>query len=227
MKKALIISLSINCLLVLFFIGKRYYYSYGAGAGRNTKSSFYDQWDNMRNSVYAEIKIDTADIVFIGNSLTEGFPVTEIYGQRVINRGIGGNQTSHIIKRLPPIAAKRPSKLFIEAGVNDLNAGINVDSIFKNYRQIIDIIRDTAPTTCIYVQSVFPTSKDYTNINSGIVQLNKLLSAYCNEIGVKYIDIYNKMVNAGQLNNTLTEDGIHLNGKGYAIWKEAIEKYVQ
>lgn len=226
MKKALIISIAFNFIIIFLIAAKRYYYSIGNAAIAN-QNEFYNHWNEMRLSVYNIIPIDAKDIVFVGNSLTEGFPVTEMFGYHVKNRGIGGNQTSHIIKRITPIAAKHPAKLFIEIGVNDLNAGVTVDSVFKNYRQIIDIIRDTSPKTLIYVQSVFPTGKQHSKVNPAIVQLNKLLSVYCTAIGVKYIDIHAILLHDGQLNEQFTDDGIHLNGSGYQVWKEAVEKYLR
>jgi lysophospholipase L1-like esterase len=58
------------------------------------------------------------------------------------------------------------------------------------------------------------------------VGLNERLIEFCAYNGVEYIDIYPHMVADGKLDSTLTYDGIHLNGKGYGIWRKAIEKYV-
>jgi lysophospholipase L1-like esterase len=227
MKKALFVSISINCLIVFFIVGKRYYYSRNTDADTVAPNSFHDQWNYMRSSVLNKLPIDNKDVVFVGNSLTEAFPVSEVFGHCCKNRGIGGNTTSHILARIGPIASKRPAKIFIEGGINDLIAAVSVDSIFKNYRDIIDLIRDTAYSTALYVQSIFPTSKTYANLNNSIMQLNKMLSDHCVAIGVTYIDIYSNLSKDGRLNSQLTEDGIHLNEKGYQIWQQAIESYVR
>lgn len=224
MKKALIFSLVLNFLAVGFYLGKRYYFSHGAGA-RNGPN-FYDQWNSMRTSLYSDLNIDSADIVFVGNSLTEGFPVTEIYGQRVKNRGVGGNCTSHLLKRIRSIAVRQPKKIFIEIGVNDFSTGGTVVSAFDNYRGIINAIKEVSPGTQIYVQSVFPTCFGFSGIIGNIKSLNDKLRRYCNEQGIVYVDIYNAMIKNNFLDTTLTSDGIHLNGMGYAIWERNIRQYL-
>lgn len=228
MKKALFFSIAINCIvcvIVIYFIGKRYYYSRGAGAG--TEVAYYDQWNSMRRSLYSIMSIDSTDVVFIGNSHTECFPVTEFFGNHVKNRGIGGNQTEHILQRLGDIVNKHPKKIFIEAGVNDITVAGNADKAFANYKQIIATIKQASPTTSIYVQSVFPVCHRYEKDNKSIVALNSRLAELCSYNGVEYVDIYPRMVTAGKLDSSLTYDGLHLNGKGYKVWKEVIEKYVR
>jgi lysophospholipase L1-like esterase len=226
MKKALIVSLAINFIIAIFFIGKRYYYSYGAGSSMSS-GSYYDQWNLMRSSVYDILPIDSTDIVFIGNSHTECFPVAEIFGSDVKNRGIGGNQTEHILHRLPEIVAKRPRKIFIEAGVNDIVIGYNAEKAIDNYKQIVATIKRASPITTIYIQSIFPVCLSYDKHNREIVSLNKRLHEFCKYNCVEYIDIYPHMVTGGKLDSALTYDGLHLNGKGYAIWYRAIKDYVQ
>ena len=46
-------------------------------------------------------------------------------------------------------------------------------------------------------------------------------------IDYKYIDIFSNLADSdNQLDVNYTTDGVHLNGKAYLIWKEAVEKYV-
>jgi len=220
MKKYLIASIVFNVVIVAFLIGKRYYY-----AGNYAKIS-YDPWNEMRVSVYEDLFIDTSDIVFVGNSLTEGFPLTEMFGAHVKNRGIAGNITSNVLNRIESIAAKRPKKIFLEIGVNDFNASLAINTTFNQYIQIINKIADISPTIHIYVQSVFPTCMSYTKINDSITSLNSKLKGYCEKNGIEYIDIYSALLKNNLLDSSLTEDGIHLNGKGYDIWKKAIDRYV-
>jgi lysophospholipase L1-like esterase len=228
MKKFLILSVTLNAVIILFFAGKRYYYSYGPGAGHDTASgtSFYDQWNSMRSSVYATLPIDSCDIVFVGNSLTEAFPVTEIFGKYVKNRGISGNSTIHLLNRIKPIAQKHPKKIFIEIGVNDFNFGYSVESAFHNYEKIIHSIKTYSPRTQIFVQSLMPTCMSYKSIIHSIDSLNVELRQYCRSQQITYIDLYTPMLKSSGLDSAYTADGIHLNNKGYAVWRRQIEKFV-
>lgn len=222
MNKALIISIAFNVIFVLIFAGKRYYYSYGAGVGKDN----YASWIQMRNSVYNSLPSDTSDIVFVGNSLVEVFPVTEIFGPHVKNRGIGSNLTAHILDRIGPISQRHPKKIFIEMGVNDLQAGRSVDSMLLNYSKVIQAIKHLSPTTEIIIQSLTPTSQEYALLNDQIVLSNERLKEICSKVDIIYIDLYKPMEANGQLDNTLTSDGLHLNAKGYEIWEKKIEKYL-
>lgn len=227
MKKALIISVTLNLLIILFLVGKRYYYSYGPGAGAANESAFLDQWNTTRTSLFNTLPIDSTDIIFIGNSLTERFPVTELFGIHVKNRGIGGNKTSHILNRIDNIILKHPKKIFLEGGINDLNNNISVDSIFANFKEIISKVKRISPTTELYVQSVFPTSKNYSSLNNEIVLLNRKLKDYCDSINAFYVNIYPLLLKDQQLNNDLTDDGLHLNEKGYKIWELAVKELIK
>lgn len=227
MKKALIISVAINILILIAFASKRYYYSRQPQADAKVRNTFFDQWDAMRTSLFVDCPVNNTDVVFVGNSLTEAFPVTELFGPRYKNRGIGGNSTEHILHRIQGIAKGRPKKIFLEGGVNDLIAGIPVDSMINNYKLIIGIISSESPATMIYVQSLFPTSLQYSYLNKTIVDANALIANYCKKHGVEYIDLHSRMTKSEGLDKSLTEDGIHLNGKGYTIWQKTIEQYLR
>lgn len=221
MKKALFISLAINLLLVIAYIAKRMYYSNYSISQIVAGAHTYD-YSKVRESIFSLSQIDSNDIVFVGNSLTEKFMVTEFFGTDCKNRGIGGNKVNDIIKRISKITYKRPRKIFLECGINDLFDEEPAD-VFDNYKKLIAKIRLESPVTKLYVQSVLPAD---TKKNE-IVELNKLLKSYCDLKSISFIDLYPYFQHNGFLKDSLTYDKLHLNGKGYMIWKEAIERYVQ
>lgn len=226
MKKALILSLSLNIIIAGIFAAKRIYYHQHPSPAK-APSTFFDDWNKMRVSLYESQSIDTNDVVFVGTSLTEAFPVTEIYGAKYKNRGIGGNTTIHIANRIGGITRARPKKIFIEAGTNDLIAGYPIQAIFNVYAKIIDSIKRGSPASLLYVQSTLPMRGVNAYLNDSVTVLDRRLKVYCKDHGVPYIDLYSHMVASGNmLDSTLTADGIHLNGKGYEIWQEAISRYV-
>lgn len=225
MKKALYLSVALNFFVVLFFVGKRFYYS--SGSKEQVKlPNYFDLWDQMRFSMYSELPVDSSDVLFFGNSLTEAFPVSEVFGPHCKNRGIGGNQTSHILNRIGASVKFRPGKVFIEGGVNDLNNGLTADSVAKNYALIIDKVKAISPGTRIYIFSIFPTSMQYDRLNGAIKEVNSRVSNTCKEKKVQYINVHDSMVRDGRLDSSLTGDGIHLNNKGYGVWAKAISPYL-
>jgi lysophospholipase L1-like esterase len=226
MKKAFIISAIINISFIAFIAAKRYYYSHNSGPEQPLQRSSYDIWDEMRCSIFSGMPVDSSDIVFVGNSLTEGFPVTELFGRHIKNRGIGGNRTIHVLNRIGNIVKAHPKKIFIEIGVNDFQSGISVDSVFKSYKAILSYIQIHSPFTRIYIQSLTPTCMEYVALLPSINSLNGQLKKYCVEHTMDFIDIYTPMLREDKMDSSLTSDGLHLNGKGYNIWHKSIVKYV-
>lgn len=224
MKSALLISISLNILTLGIFGGKRIYYQQ-SGLPKPT-TSYFDDWNTMRTSLFETQKIDTDDVVFIGTSLTEGFPVTEIFGCEYKNRGIGGNTTSHILNRISGIVNSRPKKIFLEAGTNDIINGLPVDSIFNNYSKIIELI-SREQHSILYIQSVLPLGRALGRLNDSVDLLNSRLIQLCAGRALAYVDLHSPMSLQGRLDSTLTEDGIHLNAKGYAIWESEITPLIK
>jgi lysophospholipase L1-like esterase len=68
---------------------------------------------------------------------------------------------------------------------------------------------------------LFPPTKIET------VQFNKMLTAMCERKKCAYINLYPLFVDStGYLDASFSNDGVHLNGKAYLLWKAAISKYV-
>jgi len=56
-------------------------------------------------------------------------------------------------------------------------------------------------------------------------KLNEFIKELCSEKQIDYIDLFPLFVDAkNQLQPELTTDGIHLNEKGYDIWKKELIK---
>ena len=93
-------------------------------------------------------------------------------------------------------------------------------------------IQENSPKTKIYVQSVLPVNEDIPNRlghadNEDVIRLNTELKKLCLHYGIKFIDLFPLFKNEkNKLKEQFTFDGLHPNGKGYLVWKSAIEKYL-
>jgi len=170
------------------------------------------------------------EIIFLGNSITDGCEWSELFqNPNIKNRGIGGDDTDGIIERLSEVTSSKPSKIFIMIGVNDLAYGKDVNYIISNYYSIIDSIQTVSPNTNIYIQSVLPTEDAIhtTRKNTDIMKINEKLQALAAEKGATYVDIFSIFATPeNKLNLDYSIDGLHINGQGYLIWKDAIQEYV-
>lgn len=223
-KTLLIISLM--CNIALISIGVLRYHS--THQPQPITSSFNYRNGAVRQAVYSKMPIDAGDIVFVGNSITEGFPVYEFFpGAKVKNRGISGNWTYQVVNRLPAIVAAHPTKLFIEMGINDLIYQVSVDSIIKNYRKAIHITQQGSPSTELFIQSLTPGTYEFKYLNPSIVQVNDSLQQLCKQFNIHYVNLYHAMLKGDALDSSLTVDGLHYNAKAYQIWVQHIHCFIQ
>jgi len=118
-------------------------------------------------------------------------------------------------------------------GINDLARNVSVDSLWKNYQYIIQTIKNKSSYTKIYVQSILPVTDAYkkfsghTSKTDSIVKLNTIIKNSQLRYGYNFIDLYPKFCDAqGKLNAALTNDGLHLKGEGYVLWKHLLFPYV-
>jgi lysophospholipase L1-like esterase len=225
MKKALLISsLSLNVIIISAFAIKRLYYSQQPAAV--APSAWSVTWDRQKNDLYSNVPIDSGDIVFVGDSHVERFLLNDYFPcQRVRNRGIGSNTTRQVIARLDSIVLRKPSKLFLQIGINDLSFGNSSDTTYNN---IVKIIRRVDRSkTSLYVVSLFPTRGQERYLNDAVKSLNVKLADYCIRNNITFVNIYPMLLKNGELAVDLTSDDTHLNGKGYDIWAKEIEKHVR
>ncbi len=150
---------------------------------------------------------------------------------KVTNRGIGGDTAEGVLKRIDEVTAGKPAKVFLMIGTNDLAwAGKTVPETRDNIAKIIDAIQQQSPSTKIYLQSVLPVIDGMADkfLNKNIVPLDEELVKVAAAKKVTYVDLVPFFKGPdGQLKKEFTEDGLHLNGKAYAVWHEQIKKYLK
>jgi lysophospholipase L1-like esterase len=199
------------------------------------KRSEMTYWLN-RQELFESLPKDSNSIVFLGNSLTQNFELSEFFpGLRIKNRGINGDLSAGILGRINSIIELHPSKIFIEMGINDLGTGVSNDSILKNYRSLIDILQRECKSTKIFIQSAFPVENSapryptFCNerVNAQVVKLNTSLEELAREKKITFVNVYPQLELNGQLNSKYSVDGIHLNGAGYLTWANVLKPFLE
>ena len=67
----------------------------------------------------------------------------------------------------------------------------------------------------------------YTRKNSDILLINMELEKMAESRGLVYIDLHSEFLNEdGILDKEYSIDGLHLNGKGYLLWKDLILNHI-
>ncbi len=176
----------------------------------------------------------SGDIIFLGNSITDGGAWTELFhDKRIKNRGISGDRTTGVLNRLGNIVKGKPEKVFLMIGINDLARGVSADSVLRNIFKIVTFLHAYSPATAVYVQSLFPVNPAFGrfphHVNKGaeVVYINRQLRQQADSLRYVYVDVYPALKDgAGHLRTPYTNDGLHLLGPGYMAWKHVLYPYV-
>ncbi len=194
----------------------------------------------INKSKLESIKEQDENIVFYGDSITEGYNVKEFYDEfRVVNSGISGNKTEDLINRIDnDLYNYNPSTVIIQIGTNDIRASIKDEDIIKNLKSIINGIRKNRKNANILIESIYPINKnmyeddwnnaspDYTNKH--IIKINTEIKELCKKEHIKYIDIYSSLLDDNKnLKEVYSKDGLHLTDLGYYKVTKLIKEYLK
>jgi lysophospholipase L1-like esterase len=217
-KKLLGLSLALNLLVV----GALAYFGFGSGRLLLMRG-FLEGHQARLVSAFEAFPLVPDDIVFLGDSITEGGPWEELFPDlRVRNRGIGGDTSDGVLRRLEQVTRAEPAKLFLLIGTNDLFRGDSEDEIVASTIEILDRLKQETPDTEVYLQSVLPRAAGY---RERIEALNARLAEVALEHGSEWIDLYPHFLDpeTGGIRAELSNDALHLLGPGYALWRNQIE----
>lgn len=206
--------------------------SFSSFSQENKFGTYY----NQRHSLFEKMPDTKGEIIFLGNSITDGGEWCELLGNsKAKNRGISGDTTDGVLFRLNEVTRSKPAKVFLLIGINDLSKGVPRDSVYSNICRIAQKIRKDSPKTQVYVQSILPVNdsfglfKNHTNKTADVLWVNAQLKTWCEKEQVQYVDLYSRFKNPDNelLNPKLTNDGLHLKGDGYLLWAETIKLYLK
>ncbi len=199
-------------------------------------------WPNLAkyqeaNAVLEAPKPDENRVVFMGNSITEGWSVVNpsfFKGKPYVNRGIGGQTTPQMLLRFrQDVIALNPRIVVILAGTNDIagNTGpMTLEQIHNNILSMVELAE--ANGICPIVCSVLPAF-DYSwrpglQPNLKIPKLNTMLEEMTVKQNILYLDYFSAMADARNgLPEELAADGVHPTKKGYAVMETLVEKAIE
>lgn len=171
-------------------------------------------------------------IVFTGSSsivkwksLAEDFP-----GLPVMNRGFGGSEVfdSFNYAHLTVIKYK-PRQVVMYAGGNDINAGKTPQRVFADFKAFVAKVHAALPECRICYISNAPNPKRWSMIDK-MIEASRLLEEYTKtDKRLQFINVYPHMLGADgkPKPDIFVEDQLHMNPKGYVIWKAVVGPYLK
>jgi lysophospholipase L1-like esterase len=172
-------------------------------------------------------------ILFLGSSSFRKWEDVQKYfpGYTIINRGFGGSTIPDAIHYLNDIVFPyEPKQVVIYEGDNDLASSdkITSDSVLNRFEKLFSLIRNHLPNTSIAFVSIKP-SPSREKLMPEMQEANSMIKKFLKDKkNAAFIDVYHAMLNKdGTPNkNLFIEDELHMNAKGYAIWKRIIQPYL-
>jgi hexosaminidase len=213
-------SVTLNIVLLALVI-----WFFSGGATELLVNYFIQPLHQRWLSQFEVLDVQAGDTVFLGDSITEGGSWQELFpATSVRNRGISGDVTAGVIARLEQITRGQPAQLFLMIGTNDLSSGVSEEEIVRNIVAIVDEVHAASPQTEIFVQSVLPRGEAY---QAGVESLNRALETAVMERAT-WINLYPLFLDeAGvSIDDTLSNDELHLHGAAYLRWRDAIVELV-
>ena len=171
-------------------------------------------------------------VVFTGSSsvrmwtsLAADFP-----RQPVLNRGFGGSQLRDVAWYADEVAVRyQPRRIVLYAGDNDIDAGRTPEQVRDDFRAFVARVRRDLPGVPIAWLAIKPSLARIDQLPAQ-QRANALVEAAAAGMrDVDFIDVATPMLNAnGRPRAELfLEDGLHMNRKGYELWRGIIAPYLR
>lgn len=207
----------------------------------STQFANAQDWPNLKrfqeeNSKLAAPAANEKRVVFMGNSITEGWKNTSpefFNGRPYINRGISGQTTPQMLIRFhQDVVNLKPKVVVMLCGINDIagNSGPStLEMIEDNIAAMAEIAK--ANKISVVLSSVLPAFdfpwKPGLEPANKVIALNQWIKEYASAHKLVYLDYFSAMKDERNgLPKSLAGDGIHPNKAGYAIMEPLAEKAI-
>ena len=184
------------------------------------------------NEALPELQKGEKRIVFMGNSITEGWVSMRpnfFKNNPFVGRGISGQTTPQMLIRMrQDVLNLNPDVVVILAGTNDIagNTGpMTLDQILDNLKSMAELA--DANGIKVILSSVLPVYdypwKPDVKPNIKIPALNTMIEAYSKSKGYYYLDYFSEMADERNgLPKKYAEDEVHPTVLGYSVMEPLV-----
>ncbi|MDX2187547.1 MAG: SGNH/GDSL hydrolase family protein [Opitutaceae bacterium] len=157
-------------------------------------------------------------------SLPQDFP-----SLRTVNIGFGGAKINEVIQFAPRLLLPlKPRQVVFYCGTNDLADGESPEVVLADFKAFVSLVRETVPEVQISFISTAPNPARW-HLVSQMRRFNESVAAWiATQPRMDYIDVFHPMLGEdGQPRPELfSEDRLHMNATGYALWRELVLPYL-
>jgi len=192
---------------------------------------FWNDIQNFKKQDSVSFPPRNAILLIGSSSFTKWTDVQDYFpGYTIVNRGFGGSTLLDEIFYVNDIVFPyQPKQIIIYCGENDLASSDTVSAamVVDRFKQLFQMIRDKTEAPISYISMKPSPSRRhlFTKMREG----NQLIKDYlATQKNTAFIDVHQKMLDlTGEpISEIFLDDSLHMNAKGYAIWKKEIEPYL-
>lgn len=172
---------------------------------------------------------DPHTIVFIGSSSIEFWKTlpADFAGHRVLNLGKAGTTYSHLVANVGEWAARYPAQRYvIYSGDNGIAWMRSPETVARQFREVASSLKASIPGVRVFVISIKPNVIPTRRVRIGAVRkANGMIASEAAALGgFTFVDTHSAMPgpNGRPRGEWFTIDGIHLNEKGYRLWRDIL-----
>lgn len=203
----------------------------------------------MKNYEILNKYVKKGQILFVGSSLMEWFPIDEMQQTLekdyiIYNRGIAGFVTKELLNSMNEcIFELEPSKIFINIGTNDMNTpDYKKEKLIQNYDRILTEIDEKLPNCKVYVMAYYPLNakadfsgvdKEFkenrfkTRTNAVILEANGAVEELSKKHNYEFINVNDGLMDEkGNLKEEFSVEGIHMWANAYSVILKNMKKYL-
>ena len=185
-----------------------------------------------------QISLLEPDMIFIGDSIVEYYPLQELLGtaKTIVNRGIRGYQTGLLLDNLDAhLYGDAVDQIVLLIGTNDIGKDIPMNEALDNLEGVIQSLNRDYPLSQIKLVSILPVNEGeeykqtvYIRTNEKIREWNQAYEALATAyMQVDFLPIYDSLTDSeGQLQSAYTTDGLHLSVAGYQALSDILKTYL-
>lgn len=205
-----------------------------AGTAQNLADQLKD-WNQLgryhaANEALRKLPADPKRVVFMGDSITDGWPLAEAFpGRPYVNRGISGQTTAQMLVRMyPDVIALQPAAMVLLAGTNDIaanNGPQTLDMIRQNLMAMVELAQVHHINVILCALTPISARQSEHRPAADILKLNGWLKEYAARNKIAYVDYHSAVVDAqGEFRGGYSDDGLHPNARGYQLMRAAVSK---
>ncbi len=148
----------------------------------------------------------------------------------MVNHGFGGSEMFDSVNYFDrAVLPHQPRLIVLYAGGNDINAGKTPERVEADFKNFVALVKLKLPETLVACISIAGNPARWKQVDT-VREANRRIEAITKaDAQLAFINVFPHMLGADGLPkpDIFVEDKLHMNEKGYAIWKEVVGPFLK